>query len=67
MSTWHSASIFWLEFGVTADWQLLETSVRSPILPEARLFARGVWDSSTAGLEIPEGGLQVQLTVEVIS
>ena len=42
---WSTGSIFFLHYGIEADWELEETSVRSPIMPETRLFARGVWDS----------------------
>lgn len=49
----HSASIFFLQFGVDAEWELLATSVRSPLLPDQALFARGVFDLPEAGLTLP--------------
>ena len=64
---WNSASIFWLRFGVEADWQLDINSVRSPIMPDSKLFARGVWDAavdfSNGLFTIPAEGLTITLTV----
>jgi hypothetical protein len=61
--TEHSASIFWLKFGIDTPWQLLDTSVRSPILPEVDFFARGVWDAAK-DLTAAQCPLNVTMTVE---
>jgi hypothetical protein len=62
---WSTGSIFFLHYGIEADWELEETSVRSPIMPETRLFARGVWDSlvDIAGVPLT---LPVTITLTII-
>jgi hypothetical protein len=67
-SYFRSGTIFFLRFGVDAEWELLETSVASQLLPGEPLQARGVWDLADAlgraELTLP---LTITLTVTRIS
>lgn len=62
--TFKSARIFYMPYQEDAIWDLLDTSVQSGLLPESKLFARGVFDLAAA-VEESALTLPVKITLTI--